>query len=283
MLWLVEILGPQHAGKTTIAELLSLLLEENGIPSLRVETDNYVYNFFPIYTKLKATGQNQKAHDFLSKRWNLINDIISATIRKGLQNGVTVIHDHLNTGTYKRGVDQKIAKETNAEYFSVFVTAPLESLKERWSQCTIPDGKVEQLEKTYIHLQALRQEFPFRMTVDTSVMPAEEAAGKIVSAIYPNINVQVIASSTLKVEGPQNLKNAKPHLLAENIQLIRIKDSYVIVHNHRRYITDETGLKILSLCDGKNSVKKIADKARTDLDTARKTIAFLYQSKMIRM
>ena len=112
---LVEILGPQHAGKTTVAELVSLLLEEHAILTLRVETDNSIYNFFPVYTKLRATGQGQRAHDLLSQRWTLISSMVSSSGRTGLGNCYTVIHNHLNTCTYKLGVDLTISKGTHSE------------------------------------------------------------------------------------------------------------------------------------------------------------------------
>lgn len=278
MTWLLELLGPQYSGKTTIADLLSITLEENGIPTFRLETDNYLYNPFPIYSKLKATGQRDKAHSLLSKRWLLIHDLLITTTRKGLKNNYTVIHDHIDTSSYKLGVGKRIAKQTGRGYLSILVTAPLETLKERWKQSEISDVRIEELEKTYGRFQTLREELSFNLVIDTSLTTPDEAARQIITTTYPALSINAAAPTLKRSKKLLPSNDANPQICPGDLQILKIKDSYVIVHNHRRYVTDAEGLLILSLCNGKNSAEEIAKIAGTDLETTHGTIDFLNKS-----
>ena len=56
---------------------------------------------------------------------------------------------------------------------------------------------------------------------------------------------------------------------------------YFLVHMHKRYQADEVGFKILSLCDGKNTIERIAELAGTDPETVRKDIEFLRKAGMV--
>ncbi len=280
MPWLIELLGPQHAGKTTVADIIALTLEENGIPAVRVETDNYLYNLFPIYVKLKATEHRQEAHKLLLQRWRFIHSLLTATTKQALKGHYTVIHDHVDSTSVKRGIARRIAKQAHAEYLSVFVTAPLDTLKERWRQSEINDVKIEELEKTYRRFQTLQENFGFDVTIDTSLSPPEEAARKIISATYPDLKIPDASPPVTKREEPQVLSDDRPKICSGNLQILKLKDSYVIVYNHHRYITDEQGLLILSLCNGKNSLEEIAKIAGADLDTTKSTLNFLRNSEI---
>ncbi len=280
MPWLIELLGPQHAGKTTIADIIALTLEENGIPAVRVETDNYLYNLFPIYVKLKATEHRQEAHKLLLQRWRFIHDLLTTTSKQALKGHYTVIHDHVDSTSVKRGIAKRVAKQAHAEYLSVFVTAPLETLKERWRQSEINVVKIEELEKTYRRFQTLQEDFEFNVTIDTSLTPPEEAARKVISATYPNLRIPDASPTITKREAPRELGDECPKICQGNLQILKMKDSYVIVHNHHRYITDAQGLLILSLCNGEKSIEEIAKIAGTDLATARDTLNFLRHSEI---
>jgi len=56
---------------------------------------------------------------------------------------------------------------------------------------------------------------------------------------------------------------------------------YFLVHMHKRYQADEVGFKILGLCDGKNTIERIAELAGTDPETVRKDIEFLRKAGMV--
>ncbi len=280
MPWLIELLGPQHAGKTTIADLIALTLEENGIPVVRVETDNYLYNLFPIYVKLKATDHRQEAHKLLLQRWRFIHTLLSATTKQALKGHYTVIYDHVDSTSVKRGIAKRIAKQAHAEYLSVFITAPLETLKERWRQSEINDVKIDELEKTYQRFQTLQENFGFDVTIDTSLSPPEEAARNVISATYTDLKIPDVSPAVTRRKEPQELSDERPKICPGNLQILKLKDSYVIVHNHHRYITDAQGLLIVSLCNGKKSIEEIAKIAETDLDTTRDTLNFLRNSEI---
>ena len=280
MPWLIELIGPQHAGKTTIADLVALTLEENGIPALRVETDNYIYNLFPIYVKLKATEHRQEAHKLLLERWRFINDLLSTTSKHALKGNYTVIHDHIDSTSVKQGLAKRNAKQAGAGYLCVFITAPLDILKDRWRQSEITDVKIEELEKTYRRFQTIQNGFEFNLTIDTSFTPPEEAARQIVSATYPHLIIpDSVPIITTRAE-PQELRYELPMICSGNLQILKLKDSYVIVHNHHRYVTDAQGLLILSLCNGKNGLEAIAKIAGTDLETAESTLKFLQAAEI---
>lgn len=285
MAWLIEILGPQHSGKTSIADLAALILEENAIKCLRVEEDSLIYAFFPAYVKLRSSGQREKAHDLLNERRPLLTDVSSCIIRKGLDAGYTVIHDHLTKHKFRDGVCMKVAEQANANYLSVFVTAPLDRLEERWNQRG-PDGqRVKELEETYQHLQALREKSQFILTINTAETSADEAARRIVSRIYPDVNVNVLKSTTIKHEQKMirnvNLEGQKPLAKLENVQLARTGDALIIIHRHKRFVVEETYFKILQLLDGKNTIEHIVKETGADLNKVQKFVQFLYEEKIV--
>jgi aminopeptidase-like protein len=52
---------------------------------------------------------------------------------------------------------------------------------------------------------------------------------------------------------------------------------------HRRYHADEVGFKILNLCDGQNTLEKIARLAGTDLATVWSDLEFLLKAGMVEL
>ena len=113
--WLIELIGPQFSGKSTIADLLALTLEENGSSVIRVETDNYINTMFPIYSKLKVSGKFREARQLIKGRWSLLHDVISKIIHEGLARGYIVVHDHVNTRQLRRGAYKEIADGAGAK------------------------------------------------------------------------------------------------------------------------------------------------------------------------
>lgn len=288
MSWLIEILGPQHSGKTSIADLVALILEENAVKCLRLEEDSLIHTFFPAYVKLRSVGQREKAHELLNARRPLLTDISSSIIRKGLDEGYTVIHDHLTKHKFRQGACKEVAKQANAAYLSVFVTAPLDRLRERWNQRVPDEQRIKQLEETYQQLQALKEESPFILIIDTAKTSADEAAKHIVSRIYPDMNVNVIESATIKhrqrmAENCANSEEQRPLARLENVQIIRAKDALIIINRHKRFVVEERYLKILQLIDGKNTVQNIAERSGEDLIKVQKFVQFLCEEKMMVM
>ncbi|HEV2193850.1 MAG TPA: AAA family ATPase [Nitrosopumilaceae archaeon] len=288
MSWLIEILGPQHSGKTSIADLTALILEENGTKCLRVEEDGLLDTFFPAYFKLRAARQREKVNDLLKARRPLLADVSLSIIRKGLDAGYTVIHDHITTRTFRQDAGKEIAKQANACYLSVFVTAPLDVLQERWKHREIDEQKIKEMEETYPRLQALREKYHFTLIIDTVETSMEEAAKRIISRIYPHMNVNVLESATIKHEQrmtgkPANSEDQRPLARLENVQLLRMKDTLIMIHRHKRFIIEETYFKILQLLDGKNTVEHIAERAGADLTKVQGFVRFLCKEKMIVM
>src|SRR5881628_3816604 len=232
--WLIEFIGPQFSGKSTIADLLALTLEENGSPVLRVETDNYVYNMFPIYSKLKVSGKFREARQLIKGRWSLLHDVISKIIHEGLARGYIVVHDHVNTRQLRRGAYKEIADGAGAKYLGVYVHAPLGVLKERWRSSNIPDS-------------------PLIVKPEPTKLP-----------IVQNV-----------------MAGAGPRSVAGGLQAVKQGSGYFLVHMHKRYQADEVGFKILVLCDGKNTIERIAELAGTDPETVRKDIEFLRKAGMV--
>lgn len=283
---LIEILGPQHSGKTSIADLVALILEENAAKCLRVEEDSLIHTFFPAYVKMRSTGQKDKAHDFLNARRPFLTDVSSGIIRRGLDAGYTVIHDHITKHKFRQGVCSQVAKDANAGYLSVFVTAPLDMLEGRWAQREPDEQRIRELEETYQRLQALRDESQFILTIDTAKTCADEAAKSIVSRIYPHMNVNVLELVNIKhaqkiAEPPAYSKDQTPLARLENVQLVRVKDALVIINRHKRFVIEEAYLKMLQLLDGKNTVEHIAAKTGSDLNKVQKFVQFLSKEKMV--
>lgn len=285
MPWLIEILGPQHSGKTSIADLVALILEENAAKCLRVEEDSLIHAFFPAYVKMRSTGQKDKAHDFLNARRPFLTDVSSGIIRGGLDAGYTVIHDHLTKHKFRQGVCSQVAKDANAGYLSVFVTAPLDMLEERWVQREPDEQRIKELEETYRRLQDLKEESRFILTIDTAKTCADEAAKSIISRIYPHMNVNVLERVTIKHEQKNephaNFEAQRPLARLENVQLVRAKDALIIINRHKRFVIEEAYLKMLQLLDGKNTVEHIAATTGADLNKVQKFVQFLSKEKMV--
>src|SRR6267143_1557035 len=195
--WLIEIVGPQYAGKTTIADLLALALDENATKYVRVENDVLIHGFFPGYVKLRSNNEREKAHTYMHARRPLLYDLSLRIIRSALRAGYTVIYDHLETHIYRHGRARQLCRQTKARYLSVLVTAPLERLRERWNPKDRDPRRVTELEETYRKLQTLARKVPFGMTIDTSVTSLDEAAKHLMSAMNPRLNPEVLERTTI--------------------------------------------------------------------------------------
>ena len=279
--WLVELIGPQASGKTTIADLFALTLEDNGRAGVRVETDNYVYNLFPVYPLMKVKGDRVRAKDIIRGRWGLLHEVISATIRSGLKGGYTVVHDHVNTRPFGRGVYRQLAEEANANFLSAYIFAPTEVLRQRWSRAGISESKREQLERNLGKFERLRRESEFNVTIDTSTTSPEQAVEMLVSAILPSSALKVKPRAEETMAQIPLTDEITPKSIIEPLNAVGHDGAYGLLHNHRRYFSDELGLKILRLCNGLNTVKRIAALAGTDIETVRKDIGFLQKSKIV--
>lgn len=281
--WLVEIMGPQHSGKTSIADLVALILEDNGIKCLRVEEDSLIYAFFTRYVKLRSIGHRDEAHNLLNERRPFLTEVSSAIIKKGLDAGYTIIHDHITKNKFREGVCKSVAKDANSGYLSVFLSAPLDKLEERWKHRGTDDGRIKELEDTYRHLQVLREEAGFGLNIDTYQSSAVEAAKQIVSRIYPGINVNVIEAAMKKHKQRISKiisETQQPIVKLENVQLVRTKDAVIMIHRHKRFVIEENYFKILQLLDGHNTVEQISKKAKEDLNKVKNFVQFLCEEKM---
>jgi predicted kinase len=280
--WLVELIGPQLSGKSTISDLLALSLEENGLPALRVETDTFVYSLFPVYSKLKVSGKFREARQLIKGRWGLLHRVIAETIHEGLARGYTVVHDHVNTQPYREGAFKEMANGAGARHLGVYVYAPLEVLKDRWRSNNIPRAQIERLEEKYPKFSRLREDIDFDVVIDTSSTSPEEAVRIVLSRIAPD------ATTVVRPEPPELptvqavTPEAKPRSIGD-LRVVRQGDTYFLVHMHKRYHADEVGFKILSLCDGKNTPERIAKLAGTDMETVRSDLEFLRKAGMVEL
>jgi predicted kinase len=280
--WLVEIIGPQLSGKSTISDLLALSLEENGLPALRVETDTFVYSMFPVYSKLKVSGKFREARHLIKGRWGLLHGAIAKVIHEGLARGYTVVHDHVNTRPYRDGAYKEIADGAGARCLGVYVYAPLEVLKERWRSNNIPKAQMQRLEEKYTKFSKLRKELRFDLIIDTSSTPPEEAVRVILSKIVPDSRLVVRAEPPKLAVAKAIMPEARPRAVGD-LRAVKQGETYFLVHMHKRYHADEVGLKILSLCDGSNTLERIAELAGTDMETVRSDLEFLRKAGMVEL
>jgi predicted kinase len=280
--WLVEIIGPQLSGKSTISDLLALSLEENGLPALRVETDTFVYSMFPVYSKLKVSGKFREARHLIKGRWGLLHGAIAKVIHEGLARGYTVVHDHVNTRPYRDGAYKEIADGAGARCLGVYVYAPLEVLKERWRSNNIPKAQMQRLEEKYPKFSKLRKELRFDLIIDTSSTPPEEAVRVILSKIVPDSRLVVRAEPPKLAVAKAIMPEARPRAVGD-LRAVKQGETYFLVHMHKRYHADEVGLKILSLCDGSNTLERIAELAGTDMETVRSDLEFLRKAGMVEL
>jgi predicted kinase len=280
--WLVEIIGPQLSGKSTISDLLALSLEENGLPALRVETDTFVYSMFPVYSKLKVSGKFREARHLIKGRWGLLHGAIAKVIHEGLARGYTVVHDHVNTRPYRDGAYKEIADGAGARCLGVYVYAPLEVLKERWRSNNIPKAQMQRLEEKYPKFSKLRKELRFDLIIDTSSTPPEEAVRVILSKIVPDSRLVVRAGPPKLAVAKAIMPEARPRAVGD-LRAVKQGETYFLVHMHKRYHADEVGLKILSLCDGSNTLERIAELAGTDMETVRSDLEFLRKAGMVEL
>jgi predicted kinase len=280
--WLVELIGPQLSGKSTTSDLLALALEENGLPAIRVETDSYIYSMFPIYAKLKVSGKFREARQLLEGRWGLLHRAMARIIQEGLARGYTVVHDHVNTRPFREGVNKELAAGAGARYLGVYVFAPLEVLRERWRSSNIPEVQQQRLEKKYAKFSRLREELDFDVVIDTSSTPPEAAVTIILSRIMPDSTLIVEPQPTKPAEARAVTPGTRPRSIGD-VQVVKQGNTYFLVHMHRRYHADEVGFKILSLCDGSNTLERIAELAGTDMETVRSDVVFLRKAGMVEL
>jgi hypothetical protein len=260
---------------------MALALEDNGIRAVRVETDVYVAGLFPVYSKLKALEKFDEAHRLFSERWPFIQDVTSLIIRKSLAAGFTVLHDHVNIRPFRKGVDRAIAEESGARHLGVLVTAPLSDLKERWALSHIPEAKVRKMVASYSEFEELGREKRFGMVFDTSLSRVEDAAKRILSTMFRGIVVDVGRQVRVHFAEPDVSEEARPKL-KEGVRVIRENDAYLLVYQHRRYMSDVTCARIVRLCDGSNTFAEMAQQAKTDMETVRGTVEVLHRSGMLR-
>jgi hypothetical protein len=260
-----------------------MTLEVNGRAVVRVETDNYVYNLFPIYPLMKVRGDRAKARDLIKGRWGLLHEVIAATIRSGLNGGYTVVHDHVNTHPFGRGVYRRLAERSNANFLSVFVFAPTEVLRKRWQRAGISESKTKDLEMNLEKFERLRRECEFNLIVDTSTTLPEQAVAKIISAILPSSGLKFKPEPQGMPTQPPLTDLTTPRSMVGPLNAVRLRGAYYLLHKHRRYFADELGLKILKLRNGMNTIKKIAALAGADIETVRKDVGFLHKSKLVEL
>ena len=284
--WLIEIIGPQYAGKTTIADLLALALEENGTKCVRVENDVLIHGFFPSYVKLRSNQEREKAHAYMRDRRPLLHDLSIRIIRKALQAGYTVIYDHLETRLYRRGKGLQICKQAKAGYLSVLVTAPLETLRERWNPKDRDDSRVKELVATYRRVHALAKKQPFRMTIDSSVTSADEAAKRLLSATHPRLRPDVLERTTLRLprRRPRSLRGPKgrrPLARLDQAQLVRVNDAYVLTSKHERLLLNQTHFNILRLLDGSHTIRELVEQTAADPNTVQEFLETLRDARLV--
>jgi thymidylate kinase len=284
--WLIEIVGPQYAGKTTIADLLALALDENATKCVRVENDMLIHGFFPGYVKLRSSNQRERAHAYMSERRPLLHDLSIRIIRKALQAGYTVIYDHLETHVYRHGKARHLCMPAKAGYLSVHVTAPLDRLRERWNERDRDPPRVKELEATYRKLQALAKKIPFKMTIDTSVTSADEGAKRLLSTMYPRLNADVLERTTIqhprrRPRGFANSKVPRPLARLDKAQLVRVKDAYVLTSKHQRLLLNQTHFDILRLMDGRHTVGDLSEKTDADPHTVQTFLDTLRDARLV--
>lgn len=284
--WLIEIVGPQYAGKTTIADLLALALDENATKCVRVENDVLIHGFFPGYVKLRSTDQRERAHAYMSERRPLLHDLSIRIIQNALRAGYTVIYDHLETHIYRRGRARQLCKPASAGYLSVLVTAPLDLLRERWNDKDRNPLRVKELEATHRKLQALAKKVPFRMTIDTSVTSAEEAAKHLLSTIDPRLNADVLERTTIQLprrrpRGFANHQVPRPLARLDKVQLVRVKDAYVLTSKHERLLLSQTHFDLLRLMDGRHTVGDLSEKTDADPHTVETFLETLRDARLV--
>jgi len=284
--WLIEIVGPQYAGKTTIADLLALALDENATKYVRVENDVLIHGFFPGYVKLRSNNEREKAHTYIHARRPLLHDLSLRIIRSALRAGYTVIYDHLETHIYRNGRARQLCRQTNARYLSVLVTAPLERLRERWNPKDRDPRRVRELEETYRKLQTLARKVPFRMTIDTSVTSLDEAAKHLMSAMNPRLNPEVLERTTIphprrRPRGFANPKVPRPLARLEKAQLVRVRDAYVLTSQHQRLLLNPTHIAILRLLDGRHTIGDLAEKTDADPNTVQAFLEELREARLV--
>jgi adenylylsulfate kinase-like enzyme len=283
--WLVELIGPQHSGKSTIASLLSFTLESNGIPTAWVETDTYVFNLFPQYRKLYHSGEREKASKLLDERWSFFEDVIESIITKGISGGYAVMHDHVSTSSFRSGVDKAAAESAGGRHIGVMITAPLDTLLERWETAGVREEKVRKMQGGYGKFERIRKENLCDLVIDTTLTSPEKAVASILNLTYPDIRVDLEKMETQRRKKigrkePLTIVTGMPKL-NPGLQLYREGRGYMVVFKHDSYITDDIGNKIIRLCDGTNSVEEIVKKSRLDSQLVQAVIKNMLKNDMI--
>jgi hypothetical protein len=237
---------------------------------------------FPVYSKLKVGGKFREARQLIKGRWGLLHGAIAKVIHEGLARGYIVVHDHVNTRPYRDGAYKEIADGAGARCLGVYVYAPLEVLKERWRSNNIPEAQMQRLEEKHPKFLKLMEDLDFDLIIDTSSTPPEEAVRVILSKIVPETRLVVRAQPTKLGAAKTVMPEARPRAVGD-LRAVKQGETYFLVHMHRRYHADEVGFKILNLCDGQNTLEKIARLAGTDLATVWSDLEFLLKAGMVEL
>jgi adenylylsulfate kinase-like enzyme len=282
--WVIELIGPQHAGKSTIASLLAFTLESNGVPAVWAETDTYVFNLFPQYRKLYHSGEREKASRLLDERWGFFEDILESIVMKGISAGYTVMHDHVSTSSFRKGVDKNAAESAGGRHIGVMVTAPFSVLLKRWKDANVREEKIKKMADGYAKFTRLRRDNLCDLVIDITATPPEKAVASILAMTFPKIKVDLEKMETAKRrvsrKEPAEEITGLPKI-SPDLQLYREGKAYMIVFKHGSYMTDDIGNKIIRLCDGRNSVEEIVRKSRLDSQLVRAVIRNMIKKDMV--
>jgi selenocysteine-specific elongation factor len=188
--YLLIFCGLPASGKTTITQAVARHLEENGISTFVVSSDDFrgMVSFSP--------------QGFKPQREETVKTLYLKTIMTALENGFLVISDDLNYYKSMRNELRAIAKKAGASYDIVFVDTPVETAIE-WNRKRgepIPSAVIEEVNQKMDPPSGEYKWDTAIATVDPSKQSTQEAVSFIVDAVLKKLKTQKKPAPTSPAE-----------------------------------------------------------------------------------